>query len=68
MDSINLGRPLVQSEPASKITLEIKRIAAMVTTNGHTPSAQGRKKLFRSVFGRQSSTTPLDLKVVSENA
>jgi pilus assembly protein CpaE len=68
IDSINLGRPLVQSEPASKITLEIKRIAAMVTTNGHTPSPQGRKRLFRSVFGRQSSTTGLELKVVSDNA
>jgi len=70
MDSINLGRPLVQSEPGSKITLEIKRIAEMVTltTNGHTPSPQGRKKLFRSVFGRQNSTTSLELKVVSDNA
>ena len=68
MDSINLGRPLVQTEPASKITLEIKRIAEMVVrTNGHTPSPQGRKKLFRSVFGRQSSTAPLELKVVSDN-
>jgi pilus assembly protein CpaE len=68
MDSINLGRPLVQTEPASKITLEIKRIADMVVaTNGHTPSPQGRRKLFRSVFGRQSSTTALELKVVSDN-
>jgi pilus assembly protein CpaE len=68
MESINLGRPLVQSEPASKITLEIKRIAGIITTNGHTPSPQVRKRLFRSVFGRQNSTTPLEFSAVSDNA
>ncbi len=36
MDSINLGQPLVQADPASKITIEIKRIAALVSGNSHT--------------------------------
>jgi pilus assembly protein CpaE len=68
MDSINLGRPLVQSEPSSKITMEIKRIASLVSENGHTPSPQTRKKLFGSVFGSKSSTTSLELSTLADNA
>jgi len=67
MDSINLGRPLVQTDPASKIALEIKRIAGLVSQNGHTSSPQPRKKLFRSVFGRNNSPTPLELAAVPDN-
>jgi pilus assembly protein CpaE len=66
MDSINLGNPLVEKEPSSKIALEIKRIAALVNENGNTPSPQPRKGLLRSVFGRSSSTT-LELSAVGEN-
>ncbi|MGH9930326.1 MAG: AAA family ATPase [Pyrinomonadaceae bacterium] len=61
MDSINLGRPLVQADPSSKITLEIKRIAALVSANGHPNSTPPRKKLLGGVFGRQSQPSPLDL-------
>lgn len=68
MDSINLGRPLVQSEPSSKITMEIKRIAAMVTEDGQTASPQGRKRLLRSMFGRQNSVNTLELSVIPDNA
>lgn len=66
MDSINLGRPLVQTDPASKISLEIKRIAGLVSQNGHSASPQPRKKLFRSVFGRNNSQTQLELAAVPE--
>jgi pilus assembly protein CpaE len=51
MDSINLGQPLVQSDPSSKIASEIKRIAALVTGQGDTTPTQARKGLLR-VFGR----------------
>ena len=54
MDSINLGRPLVESEPASKITLEIKRIAALVSGDIDASSAQPRKGVLRGIFGRQT--------------
>jgi pilus assembly protein CpaE len=68
MDSINLGRPLVQSEPSSKITAEIKRIAALVSGNGHAPTAPPRKK-FGTIFNRERSTAPLDLqKLVGESS
>lgn len=68
MDSINLGRPLVQTEPASKIALEIKRIAGLVSQNGHTASPQPRKRLFGSMFGRDKSPTRLELSSVPDQA
>jgi pilus assembly protein CpaE len=68
MDSINLGRPLVYSEPSSKIALEIKRIAATLIAGGETSSSpQPRKKLFRSMFGRQASTSALELSTLPDN-
>ena len=68
MDSINLGRPLVHSEPSSKIAVEIKRIAAsLIAAGGATSSPQPRKKLFRSLFGRQTSPTALELSTLPDN-
>lgn len=52
IESINLGQPLVQSEPSSKLTIEIKRIASLVQGNTHTNSPQPRRGLLGSVFGR----------------
>ena len=68
MDSINLGRPLVQTDPASKIALEIKRIAGLTIEKSSTPSALPRKKSLRSLFGNKNSTTALELKTVIDNA
>lgn len=66
MNSINLGQPLVQADPVSKVTIEIKRIAALVSGSGHPPSAQPRKRLL-GVFGRQSTPSPLDLSTMLED-
>lgn len=52
IESINLGQPLVQSEPSSKLTIEIKRIASLVQGNTHKNSAQPRRGLLGSMFGR----------------
>src|SRR5215213_3642182 len=69
MDSINLGQPLVESEPASKITLEIKRIAALVSGGGvDTASTQPRKGVLRGMFGRQNPTGPLHLSPMMDKA
>ena len=69
MDSINLGRPLVQADPSSKITAEIKRIAALVSGNGHSPAAPPRKKLLGTMFSRERTTAPLDLsKILRESS
>jgi pilus assembly protein CpaE len=67
MDSINLGNPLVQADPSSKITAEIKRIAALVGGNGHIPSEQTRRRTLGSMFGRQNPTSPLDLSKMLED-
>jgi MinD-like ATPase involved in chromosome partitioning or flagellar assembly len=52
IESINLGQPLVQAEPSSKLTIEIKRIAALVQGNTNTNTPHPRKGLLGSVFGR----------------
>jgi pilus assembly protein CpaE len=66
MESINLGHPLVEMDPSSKTTAEIKRIAALVSGNGQNASAQPRQRLLRSVFGRSSAPEPLDLLTLRE--
>jgi pilus assembly protein CpaE len=61
MDSINLGRPHVHTDPSSRLTTEIKRIASVLVAD-HTDSlsAQPRRKSLRSLFSRQSSTAGLE--------
>jgi pilus assembly protein CpaE len=67
MDSINLGRPHVHSEPASKITAEIKRIASALVTDHDNPlSMEPRRRSLRGMFGRQNSTAPLDLATLAK--
>lgn len=66
--SINLGQPLVISEPSSKLTIEIKRIAALVAGSNHHTTAQPRKRLLSSVFGRAKSTGPIELMELPDTA
>jgi pilus assembly protein CpaE len=66
MNSINLGRPLVQSDPASKVTQEIKRIAALVETDNSTALPPARRGLLGAMFGRHNSTGPLKLAALPE--
>jgi pilus assembly protein CpaE len=68
IDSINLGRPLVESDPTSKITIEIKRIAGLLERQDQTVSPQPRKRLLGAVFGRQNSTASLELSALPDNA
>jgi pilus assembly protein CpaE len=55
--SINLGQPLVQSEPSSKIAVEIIRVAAMLMgASAEIAAAQPhRKKIWGSLFKRNTS-------------
>jgi pilus assembly protein CpaE len=58
--SINLGQPLVHSEPASKISVEIKRIVAALMGGASTEKLEvpsPRKKLWGSLFKRNSQHT-----------
>lgn len=68
MDSINLGRPLVQSDPSSRITTEIKRIADLVSKGKHTASPQPLKRSLRGRFGRQNHQSALELAITPETA
>ena len=71
IESINLGQPLVQSEPTSKLTIEIKRIASLVQGNTNTDSPQPRRGLLGSVFGRarnNGSNGSLELSAMTETA
>jgi pilus assembly protein CpaE len=60
--SINLGRPLVQSEPNSKIAQEIRRVARTIATGeiGVREEPQPKQSLWSSLFnasGRRSAPT-----------
>jgi len=77
MDSINLGQPLVENEPSSKITIELKRIASIVMNGTDPNSAQPRKGVLRGMFSRQgsagstgslTSTGPLQLAPMMDKA
>jgi pilus assembly protein CpaE len=68
IESINLGRPLVQAEPSSKLTAEIKRIAAKVSGIEHTTSAPRRKGLLSGMFGRQKTEVSFELRELAESA
>ena len=69
MDSINLGQPLVESEPSSKITIELKRIASLVF-DGVDPTSTQRRKGLLGMFGRQNptGTGPLHLSPMMDKA
>jgi pilus assembly protein CpaE len=68
IESINLGQPLVQSQPSSKLTIEIKRIASLVQGNTQTSSPQPRKRLLGAVFGRGKNNGTLELSAMTDPA
>ena len=69
MDSINLGQPLVQSDPSSRISVEIKRLAAHLSGGGQGVTAQPRKGFLKSIFNRQDTpTTALEFHTAPDEA
>jgi pilus assembly protein CpaE len=66
--SINLGQPLVLSEPGSKISLEIKRIARVIA-DGTVPIADvvsPRRSLWSSLFKRETPQNQFDLQAMEK--
>src|SRR5215212_2362706 len=56
VNSINLGRPLVESEPQSKIAAELRQITAQVTgVKPLAPPSESRGRLFGSLFRRRAA-------------
>lgn len=66
--SINLGRPLVQSEPNSKIALEIKRIAHTIANGAVAVQEEPkpRRALWNSFFKRQPAQNQFELQTSME--
>jgi len=65
--SINLGRPLVQSDPNSKIAQEIRRIARTIATGQITvhEEPQPRRTLWNSLFKREPNPNQFELQISS---
>ena len=65
--SINLGQPLVQSEPDSKIAQEIRRIARTLATVGVEvhEEPKPRRTLWSSLFRRETPQNSLEFQVGS---
>ncbi len=65
--SINLGQPLVQAEPNSKIANEIRRIASVLISAPLTAQEEPklRRTLWSSIFKRTAPQKPMELQVSS---
>src|SRR6266542_3219694 len=65
--SINLGQPLVQSDPNCKIAQEIRRVARTITTDlvNVQEEPQPRRTGWNSFFKRQQPQNQLELQVSS---
>ncbi len=63
--SINLGQPLVQSEPNSKVAQEIRRVARAITTGAVAvmEEPQPRRNVWNSLFKKQPPPNQLELQV-----
>lgn len=61
IDSINLGRPHVFTDPSSRIALEIKRIASVFLAESDNSLSVPRKRSLRNLFTRQASSSTLEL-------
>jgi hypothetical protein len=58
----------VQSEPSSKLTIEIKRIAALVQGATRPSSPQSRRGLLGTVFGRSRNNGNMELSTMTDLA
>ena len=66
--SINLGRPLVMSDPNSKIAQEIRRVARTIATGeiGVHEEPQPRRSLWNSLFKREPAPNQFELQTSME--
>lgn len=69
VSSINLGQPLVESQPSSIIAREIKRIAATITgsTEGRIEQ-ESRSSRMKSIFRRSAAPESLSLRETLDKA
>ena len=55
VNSINLGRPLVDSDPQSKVATELRQIAARFGASAHAPVLDTRRRTLGSFFRREKA-------------
>jgi pilus assembly protein CpaE len=55
VNSINLGRPLVDSDPQSKVATELRQIAARFGASAHAPVPDTRRRTLGSFFRREKA-------------
>jgi MinD-like ATPase involved in chromosome partitioning or flagellar assembly len=68
VNSINLGTPLVKSDPNSKIAYELRSIAEKIQQSAVAPVEQPkpRRSLWNSFLKRDASSHPLTLQTSVE--
>lgn len=68
--SINLGQPLVRSEPNSKIALELKKIARAVFNSGFVAEEDQKvsRSFWSSLFKRETSPAQLEFQSAVPNS
>jgi pilus assembly protein CpaE len=67
VNSVNLGRPLVEGQPSSNISVEIKRVASIIANGEIEAQEKNRKRFLGSLF-RRNPSTPLDLSATLNKA
>ncbi|MEP6921884.1 MAG: AAA family ATPase [bacterium] len=67
VNSVNLGKPLVESHPTSSVAVEIKRVAAVITGESEGDDNH-HKGILGSLFRRQSTSPRLDLNLTLDRA
>jgi pilus assembly protein CpaE len=67
VNSVNLGRPLVEAQPSSNISVEIRRVASIITNGEIEAQEKNRKRFLGSLF-RRNPSTQLDLSATLNKA
>ncbi len=68
VNSVNLGLPLVESQPTAGISTEIRRVASLIADGGIDSENKSQKGFLGSIFRRQASTARLDLSATLNKA
>jgi pilus assembly protein CpaE len=67
VNSVNLGTPLIESQPTAGISTEIRRVASLIA-DGIDSENNNHKGFLGSIFRRQASTARLDLSATLNKA
>jgi pilus assembly protein CpaE len=67
VNSINLGKPIVEADPNSTIAAEIRKIASAITgTHIASPVMDQRKGLLGSIFRKQTMNSSVEMRALNK--